>query len=172
GVHANTESGGNGHLGQSLWLREIHGREEGPPPPVDLVAERRNGEFVRAEIARGAVTAVHDVSDGGIAVAIAEMALAGRIGATWVLDDPESYAAAAFGEDQGRYIVTTTDPRFADRARKGGIPCQSLGRTGGNAITCGMNGAGTRARAVSLADLRAAHEGFFPKLMGADAALA
>lgn len=68
-----------GHLGQSLWLREVHGREEGPPPPVDLEAERRNGEFVRAHIATGALTAVHDVSDGGVAVTIAEMALAGNV---------------------------------------------------------------------------------------------
>ena len=70
-----------GHLGQSLWLREIHGREEGPPPPVDLAAERSAGEFVRAAIAGGAITACHDVSDGGLAVALAEMALAGNVGA-------------------------------------------------------------------------------------------
>ncbi|MFX8393380.1 AIR synthase-related protein, partial [Acinetobacter baumannii] len=66
----------NGHLGQSLWLREIHGREDGTPPPVDLAAERRHGEFVRELIADGKVSAVHDVSDGGLLVALAEMALA------------------------------------------------------------------------------------------------
>src|SRR5205085_358573 len=58
-----------GDHGQSLWLREVHGREEGPPPPVDLAAERRTGDFVRAQIACGAITACHDVSDGGLAVA-------------------------------------------------------------------------------------------------------
>ena len=56
-----------GHLGQSLWLREIAGREDGPPPPVDLAAERRNGDFVRAPDSRGPVRACHDVSDGGAA---------------------------------------------------------------------------------------------------------
>ncbi len=67
-----------GWLGQSLWLREIAGREEGPPPPVDLAAERRNGDFVRALILDGTVRACHDLSDGGLLVAVAEMAMAGR----------------------------------------------------------------------------------------------
>ena len=71
-----------GWLGQSLWLREIAGREDGPPPPVDLAAERRNGDFVRAQILAGQVRACHDVSDGGMLVAVAEMALAGKTGAT------------------------------------------------------------------------------------------
>src|SRR5688500_16338494 len=62
-----------GHLGQSLWLRELHGRRDGPPPPVDPQAERLTGEFVRDQVRSGALTAVHDVADGGIAVAIAEM---------------------------------------------------------------------------------------------------
>src|SRR6185436_11190735 len=70
-----------GHLGQSLYLRELLGREEGPPPPVDLKAERRNGEFVRSLIAAGRTTAVHDVSDGGLLIAVAEMAMTGNIGA-------------------------------------------------------------------------------------------
>jgi phosphoribosylformylglycinamidine synthase len=71
-----------GWLGQSLWLREVPGREDGPPPPVDLAAERRNGDFVRAQILAGQVRACHDVSDGGILVAVAEMALAGKTGVT------------------------------------------------------------------------------------------
>ncbi len=71
-----------GHLGASLYLREIVGREDGAPPPVDLAAERRNGDFVRAMIAAGHVAACHDISDGGLLVALAEMAMAGGIGAT------------------------------------------------------------------------------------------
>ncbi|MBV9758602.1 MAG: phosphoribosylformylglycinamidine synthase subunit PurL, partial [Alphaproteobacteria bacterium] len=70
----------SGWLGQSLWLREIAGREDGPPPPVDLAAERRAGEFVREEILGGRVAACHDVSDGGLLIAVAEMALAGDAG--------------------------------------------------------------------------------------------
>src|SRR6476469_7963778 len=52
----------HGHLGQSLWRREVHGREEGPPPRVDLSAERKAGDLVRNAILAGQLTAVHDVS--------------------------------------------------------------------------------------------------------------
>jgi phosphoribosylformylglycinamidine synthase II len=148
-----------GHLGQSIWLREIAGLEEGPPPPVDLLEERAAGDFVRQLIRDGKVSAVHDISDGGLLVAVAEMALAGNIGA-----ELEEIAdqAVAFGEDQGRYIVTTSQ---ADAIDIGAIPMVRIGSTGGNAL----QGAG---RTVSLDELRRAHEGFFPNLMGPDAGLA
>ncbi len=81
-----------GHLGQSLWLREVAGREEGAPPPVDLAAERRVGDFVRSAILGGGVTACHDLSDGGLLVAIAEMVLAGPVGAAL---SPTSASSAA-----------------------------------------------------------------------------
>jgi phosphoribosylformylglycinamidine synthase subunit PurL len=146
--------GGKGsHLGQSLWLRELHGREDGPPPPVDLAAERARAAIVRELVASGHATAVHDVSDGGVLVALAEMALAGNIGVK--LAD-ELTTAEAFGEDQGRYVVTVSDAVIA--AKLDGI---LLGKTGGNEIA-----------GIALPQLRAAHEGFFPTLMGADAALA
>ena len=70
-----------GWLGQSLYLRDICGREDGAPPPVDLAAERRHGDLVRGLIRDGLVTAVHDTSDGGLLVALAEMAIASGIGA-------------------------------------------------------------------------------------------
>jgi phosphoribosylformylglycinamidine synthase len=156
-----------GHLGQSLWLREIAGREAGPPPPVDLEAERRHGEFVRAAIADGLVTAVHDISGGGLLVALAEMALAGNLGA--VLD--REFAGAGlqpllFGEDQGRYLVTASnsDPLVRAMAEHG-IPHSFLGSVGGEAIVAGT------AR-VALADLRRAHEAFFPDLMGGELTVA
>ena len=109
-------------LGQSLWLREILGREAGAPPPVDLVAERRHGDAVRALILAGSVRACHDVSDGGLLVAVAEMALAGGVGATLVAGD----AAFWFGEDQGRYVLAFTTRRRcsqpASRPRSSGTP--------------------------------------------------
>ena len=135
-----------GHLGQSLWLRELHGREDGPPPPVDLAAERKAGEFVARLIADGQVTAVHDVSDGGVLVALADMALAGNIGATVDL----AGAAAAFGEGQGRYIITTR----GDSLLQAPVAVKKLGTTGGTAIA-----------GVAIADLRAAHEGAFPAML-------
>src|SRR5437660_1033481 len=113
-----------GWLGQSLYLREICEREEGAPPPVDLAAERNNGDLVRALIAEGIATAVHDVSDGGLLVAIAEMAMASGIGAE--LDRPPLPGHAFwFGEDQARYVVTVA-PGVAEtvlaRARAAGVP--------------------------------------------------
>ncbi|QPQ54070.1 phosphoribosylformylglycinamidine synthase subunit PurL [Allosphingosinicella flava] len=144
-----------GHLGQSLWLRELHGREDGPPPPVNLDREKAAGEFVRQLILDGKATAVHDVSDGGLLVAVAEMALAGGIGAELgAITD----AASAFGEDQGRYVVTGKDLHLAYTA---GVSVTRIGTTGGNEVA-----------GVPLEDLRAAHEGFFPRLMGTNAALA
>ncbi len=127
-----------GWLGQSLYLRDICGREEGAPPPVDLAAERRNGELVRALIEAGVATAVHDLSDGGLLVALAEMAMASGIGA--VLDRPTAALPAHaiwFGEDQGRYLVTVAPHRLAEvSALLGGRPIavRQIGLTGGTAL--------------------------------------
>src|SRR5206468_8576090 len=100
-----------GHVGQSLWLDVCHGRREGPPPPVDLSAEKRAGVCIRGLIAAGLVSAVHDCSDGGAAVAAAEMALAGNTGLRMtVVPEIPNPGAILFGEDQGRYVVTTRDP--------------------------------------------------------------
>ncbi|GEN98803.1 phosphoribosylformylglycinamidine synthase subunit PurL [Novosphingobium sediminis] len=142
----------NGHLGQSLWLREVHGREEGAPPPVDLAAERAHGEFVRKLIAEGKVSAVHDVSDGGLLVALAEMAMASGIGCK--LEEIGDHFTA-FGEDQGRYIVTSA---VADTIQAAGIPMIRIGTTGGTAVT----GPGF---AVEIASLREANEAFFKDWM-------
>jgi phosphoribosylformylglycinamidine synthase len=165
------------HVGQSLWLREVAGREDGPPPLVDLESEKRAGELVRWAVTEGLVTAAHDVSDGGLLVAVAEMALAGGMGATIQPDWTSSIPVAAqmFGEDQGRYIVAVADAedyRVFDRAREMGLAASWLGISGGEELCIGdgpnLHNFGT----VELADLRRAHEGFFPALMGADAALA
>jgi phosphoribosylformylglycinamidine synthase len=159
---------GTGHLGQSLWLREILGREAGPPPPVDLAAERSIGELIRSLIAEGLVSAVHDVSDGGWLVAVAEMALAGSLGAVLENDhalDPRFL----FGEDQGCYVVTVPESRgeaFITRVNNGDFDPGFLGRVRGDALVMPTD---TLQPSVNLplADLRAAHEGFFPKLMDA-----
>ncbi len=164
-----------GHLGQSLWLRECHGREQldaGPPPPVDLAAERRVGDLIREAIALGQLTAVHDVSDGGIAVTLAEMALAGDIGAMIDRKQPFDCARAFFAEDQGVYIVTVEDHALLDflgAAHAADVEAEPLGRTGGKRLIFERP---DRDDVIALETLRTAHEGFFPKLMGGDAALA
>jgi phosphoribosylformylglycinamidine synthase len=160
-----------GHLGQSLWLRELHGREEGPPPPVDLAAERAAGEFVRAAIAGGAITACHDVADGGIAVALAEMALAGDVGAMINKLRPDR-SADLFAEDQGLYVATLCDDcllTFLRRAHAAGVEVEAIGRTCGSRLIFELPDGD---HAVPLADLRRAHEGFFPKLMGSEPTVA
>ena len=152
-----------GHLGQSIWLREIADAEDGPPPPVDLAAERRNGDFVRGLIAGGKVSAVHDCADGGMLVAVAEMALAGNIGATLEPDSALPLHAWAYGEDQARYVVTSANGAdVVEAARAAGVPVSVIGRTGGNSVSvAGSNPA-------SLEQLRSAHEGFFPALMSSE----
>src|SRR5262249_35194962 len=142
-----------GHLGQSIYLRELHGREEGAPPAVDLAAEKRNGDFVRTQILAGTVTACHDCADGGLLVAIAEMAMAGDLGAT--LRAPEAPAIPAhafwFGEDQARYVATIAmgdAERFLGDAKKAGVPVTVLGETGSGALTLVDSGS------ITVEDLR------------------
>ena len=167
-----------GHLGQSLWLREIAGRREGSPPPVDLDAERKAGEFIRELVLGGRISAVHDVSDGGPLVALAEMALVGGRGVRLSLPSCNRSAVTAwcFGEDQGRYLITTPDdPEFSvlEAGIAAKVPVWSIGITSdSDGIRLIYDGKLAGAEDILLADLRAAHEGFFPSLMGADAALA
>lgn len=128
-----------GWLGQSLYLRELCGREEGAPPPVDLTAERKAGDLVRTLIGEGAVTAVHDVSDGGLLVAVAEMALAGGLGAR-LYANPVGMADFAFwfGEDQGRYVLTARQDlveSLMSRAKEAGVPVRRIGSTFGDALS-------------------------------------
>ncbi|MBV9330974.1 MAG: phosphoribosylformylglycinamidine synthase II, partial [Alphaproteobacteria bacterium] len=151
------------HLGQSIYLREIEGREEGPPPPVDLAAERRNGDFVRALIVEGMVDTVHDVSDGGILVAIAEMAMPRGIGAS--LRAEGSLISWCFGEDQARYVLAAGEAvaaNIVDRARKADIPVAAIGTTGGSHVR--IEGAGQ----IEVAVLKQAHESWFADYMSAD----
>src|SRR5438874_365813 len=153
----------HGWLGQSVYLRDICGREEGAPPPVDLAAEKRNGCVVRGMIHAGTATAVHDVSDGGLLIALAEMAIAGGLGA-------ELLAAAAsivphaywFGEDQARYIVTVPAEQAGlvlAKMRGAGVPCTRIGTTGGNAITVAGEAP------VSINSLVSAFERWLPAYM-------
>ncbi len=154
----------SGHLGASLYLREIEGREVGAPPPVDLAAERGNGDFVRAMIAAGHVAACHDVSDGGLLVAIAEMALAGDRGATLAIRADLPIHAWCFGEDQARYLIESSDPApILAAARKAGVSAVRCGRVGptGDEAALTLPGAG----AISVAELKAANEAWLPAYM-------
>ncbi len=161
-------------IGQSIWLSVRHSRADGPPPKVDLGAERRHGELVRGLIEQGRVTAVHDVSDGGIFVAVAEMALAGNIGARLEISAFENrvdrerlhHALSLFSENQSRYIVTERfDSDVVEKAcSDAGIMCCFIGWTGGDNIAV-CRGREAIYPETTLVDLRAAHESFFKDWM-------
>lgn len=151
-----------GELGQSLWLREVCGREEGAPPRINLVAERRNGDFVRQQIQEGAVQACHDVSDGGLLVALAEMAMASGVGCS-LQAHPHNVPMHAywFGEDQARYVIATSDAdSVMSAAEKTGVPIRRLGKAGGHEIHFSY---GT---SLDVARLKELNSAFFPRFMG------
>jgi len=148
-----------GHLGQSIYLREIEGKEEGASPRVDLETEKRNGDFVRGLIEQGKVDTVHDLSDGGLLVALAEMAMPRKIGAE-IGDHP---IPILYGEDQARYVLAVPKAEadhVLSAAKSAGVPAVLLGATGGDKIKVGNAG-------LTLAELTRAHEGWFPAYMSA-----
>ncbi len=156
-----------GWLGQSVYLRDICGREEGAPPPVDLIEERENGDVVRALIQDRSATAVHDVSDGGLLVAITEMAMASGIGAKLdaAPEDTESHAFW-FGEDQARYVMTVKAAdadRIMRNVQGASIPVYRLGTTGGDTIAVAGE------RPVTVAALNERFEGWLPAYMAGKA---
>ncbi|MCI5075432.1 phosphoribosylformylglycinamidine synthase subunit PurL [Oricola sp.] len=157
--------GGDGtHLGQSVFNRIVNERSDGPPPPVDLYCEKRNGDFVRSAIRNGQVTACHDLSDGGMFVALAEMCIASGKGATVDAGDALPAHALLFGEDQGRYLVTVpaeTARFFALNAEGAGVPFRELGTVGGEtlALTAPVQ------VAISVRQMADIHEAWFPDFM-------
>jgi phosphoribosylformylglycinamidine synthase len=150
----------HGELGASLYLRELLGREDGAPPPVDLTRERHNGDFIRDMIKQGRLTSVHDLSDGGLIAGAAEMALASGVGLTLTLPAEPPAHAFLFGEDQSRYLISTdrADEILA-AAGKAGVPILWIGEAGGD--TLGMTGLFN----LPLTRLRQAHEEWLPAYM-------
>ena len=156
-----------GWLGQSIYLRDVCGREEGAPPPVDLLAERRNGDFVRQLILASRVDAVHDLSDGGLAVALAEMAMVSRIGARLVMDLGPAPHGVLFGEDQARYLLTASSAdagRIVADAAIAGVLAAIIGVTGGDKVELPGQ------VPVTIEKLASAHEDWLPAFMAGPAA--
>ena len=155
----------SGWLGQSAYAHDLCGLTDGAPPPVDLAAERRNGDFVRELILSGRIAAAHDLSDGGLAVALAEMALAGGMGAE-IRDTPAGPPhAVLFGEDQSRYLVAVPPGEAAAVVREGaaaGVRVQAIGRVGGDALILPGE------TPILLTELRTAHETPLPAFMAGD----
>ncbi len=155
-----------GWLGASVYLSEIMSREDGAPPPVDLQTEKLNGDYIRKLIRNRRVNAVHDCSDGGLAIAACEMAFASNIGVSLQASPDGPTHGWLFGEDQARYLVAveknSVNP-VVSTAHAKGIAAEIVGKVGGDRITAvgGFD--------VSLTGLRQKHEEWLPGLMaGAD----
>jgi phosphoribosylformylglycinamidine synthase len=145
------------HLGQSLYLREIYHKEEGAPPDVDLVIEKRHGEFVRLLNNQNLITACHDISDGGLLCALADMAISAKLGFDI---DHAGDAGFWFGEDQARYVVITHDVKTVqEKAEELKIKATLLGQT--SKLDLKLPGS----KAISINELVEAYESWLPEYM-------
>lgn len=156
--------GGDGtHLGQSVYLRDVLGIIDGPAPTVDLADERRNGDFIRSAIRNGQVSACHDISSGGLAVALAEMAMASGKGMKISLSEANGPAhALLFGEDQARYVITIPADLanfLCANAEGAGVPFRRLGTVDGTSLVV------DDLLALPIDRLRDTHESWFPDFM-------
>jgi phosphoribosylformylglycinamidine synthase len=153
-----------GWLGQSLYQGIIAGKYEGAPPPVDLADELKAGRLVRALIREGNVSAVHDCADGGLLVAIAEMALSGNLGADlYAYEGTLPAHAVWFGEDQGRYVLSVSPAKaeeVLERARLLALPARVVGKVGGDTLTLRGDDA-----PLPLSNLRTLNEHWLPEYM-------
>ena len=155
-----------GWLGASIYLSEIQSREDGAPPPVDLATEKHNGDYVRSLIRNRRVHAVHDCSDGGLAIAACEMAFASHIGMHLSAAKDIPTHGWLFGEDQARYLLAVEEHSvnpIVSTAKGKGISAQVVGKVGGDRIIAdgGFD--------VSLNGLRGRHEAWLPDLMNSTA---
>ncbi|MDG1021473.1 MAG: phosphoribosylformylglycinamidine synthase subunit PurL [Emcibacteraceae bacterium] len=155
-----------GHIGCTQYLDIIEGREEGAPPPVDLEIEKRNGDFVRAQIQNGSVTACHDISDGGLFIALAEMAMASGKGMEIALNNGDvPLHAYGFGEDQARYIISLPADKLGEinsAADKAGVIIETIGVMQGNSLDI------KDAMTISVEELLGAHDAWMPSYMSTE----
>lgn len=152
-----------GHLGSSIYLDVMQGREEGAPPAVDLEAEKKNGDFVRSEILRESVSACHDLSDGGLLVGLAEMVMASKIGMDITVNNGDiPLHAYMYGEDQARYILSVaadTADAILENAVSAGVKIEKIGITHGTVLT--LNTSIT----ISVSQLLDVHSHWMPDYM-------
>jgi len=130
-------------LGASEFLRVVPGRGEGPCPDVDLRAERRLVDLLVRLAEEGRIRSAHDVSDGGLAVALAECAMESGLGAEITSSSGVRPSAFLFGESTGRAIVTFSpeqEPAIRSAAREGSVPMETLGRVGGDVVRISVGG--------------------------------
>ena len=152
-------------LGASEAHALITGRDEGPVPEIDLGLAARLNDFL-VEAAKGKLLAsAHDCADGGLAVALAESAMAGNIGLQLVWKSDISAAAALFGESQSRVVISIEPAQkaaFEAMAAKYDLPCSLLGRTGGTELAISVNEEKIK---LDLAELAGIYQNTLPNFM-------
>lgn len=155
-----------GHIGCSQYLSIIEGREEGAPPPVDLELEKKNGDFVRKNILSGIITACHDISDGGIFISLAEMAMAANKGMSITLNNGDiPLHAYGYGEDQARYIISVPAndvDAVISAAEKAQVIATKIGVMGGNSLDI------ENCFTISINELLDAHGAWMPNYMSTE----
>ena len=155
------EAGDTG-LSASVYAKLLAGTEDGAPPAVDLEAERAVGAFLRSQMADGMIAAAHDIADGGLLVAVADMLIAGNIGAEMAVPDTDAHGWA-FGEDQARYVVAVSDAdAFIAAAEAASISVRPCGKTIA-AAELKLADSDT----ISVEELSTAYEACLPDLMAA-----
>ena len=150
------------HLGQSVYLRDILGKAEGTPPQVDLDKEKKNGCFIRKLITAGMITACHDLSDGGLAIALAEMVIKSHRGISAKLTGKMPAHAELFGEDQARYLISVNADKYAaveEQAKQAGVKLTNLGKVTGQDLIVEEH------IKLSAKQLENAYESWFPDFM-------
>ncbi|MGI9364577.1 MAG: phosphoribosylformylglycinamidine synthase subunit PurL, partial [Rhizobiaceae bacterium] len=150
------------HLSQTIYQREILGEETGPAPAVDLQMEKARGEFVLAAIRSQYASACHDISDGGLAVALAEMCMGCDLGMTCEIEVTYPHSAL-FGEDQARYVITVPDEwadMFAANSEGSGVSFARIGTVGGERLII------NDLIDISVEEMKTVHETWFPAFMG------
>lgn len=151
------------HLGQSIYARDILNIDAGAPPPVDLQLEKKHGQFVRDVIHNGFVHAAHDISDGGLAIALAEMVIKAEKGIKVKLSNKSPHHAELFGEDQGRYLLAVKPDALnslKEHAQTHAVSLIELGQVEGDSLH--IDGI----FALSVESLTQAYENWFPQFMG------
>jgi phosphoribosylformylglycinamidine synthase len=154
---------GEGHLGGSEYLRVVHGKTAGAPPPLDLAREKAVQKAVREAVRAGALRAAHDCSDGGLAVALAEMCFGREVGCRVTLQSRLRSDALLFGEDASRIVISYA-PAAREKVeaicRSAGAPLVEIGEVGGPSLVIeGVLDA-------RVADLKQAWSSAIPRIVG------
>lgn len=150
------------HLGQSIYLRDILNRTDGDAPHVDLSTEKKNGEFVRHLIETGMITTCHDLSDGGLALALAEMVIKSKKGIKAQLTGQTPPHAELFGEDQARYLIAVNAPELPKviaAGKQSSVDLQIVGKVEGDHLEV------ENQFKLSVDSLHDAYENWFPNFM-------